>query len=70
MCVQSNTLLLVDVFENFRNAYFEIPALVWQATLKRIKPKLDLLTDIDMLLMVEKGIRGGLCHSIYWYVKS
>ena len=31
--------------------------------------KLDLLTDIDMLLMVEKGIRGGTCHSIYWCAK-
>ena len=70
MCVQSNTLLLVNVSENFRNAYLEIPALVWPAALKRIKPKLDLLTDIDALLMVKKGIRGGLYHSIYWYAKS
>ena len=31
--------------------------------------KLDLLTDNDMLLMVEKGIRGGICHSIYQYAK-
>ena len=30
----------------------------------------DLLTDIDMLLMVEKGIRGGICHSIYQYAKA
>ena len=29
------------------------------------KVKVDLLTDIDMLLMVEKGIGGGICHSIY-----
>ena len=34
------------------------------------KGKLDLLTDIDMLLMVEKGIRRGICHSIYWYAKA
>ena len=39
--------------------------LAWQAVLKNTKIKLDLLTDIDMLLMVEKGIRGGICHSIY-----
>ena len=32
---------------------------------KKTKGKLDLLTDIDMLLMLEKGIRGEICHSIY-----
>ena len=34
------------------------------------KVKLDLLTDINMPLMVEKGIRGGICHSIYRYSKA
>ena len=34
------------------------------------KVKLDLLTDIDILLMVERRIRGGTCHSIYRYVKD
>ena len=72
--------MLSDVFENFRNMCLEIyeldPAkkfsasgLAWQASLQKAKAKLDLLTDIDMLLMVEKGIRGGLCHSIYRYAK-
>ena len=81
MYVQSNTLLLADVFENFRNMCLEIyeldpakflsaPGLAWQAALKKTKVKLDLLTDIDMLLMVEKGIRGGICHSIYRYAKA
>ena len=37
--------------------FLTAPALAWQAALKRTKVKLDLLTDIDMLLMVEKGIR-------------
>ena len=37
---------------------------------KKAKVKLDLLTDIDILLMVEKGIRGRMCHSVYWYVKA
>ena len=62
---QSDTLLLADVFENFRNMclkiykldptkFFSAPRLAWQAALKKTKVKLDLLTDIDMLLMVEK----------------
>ena len=40
------------------------PGLVWQAALKKTKIKLDLLTDIDLLLMVEKCTRGEICHSI------
>ena len=44
--------------------------LVWQAALKDTKIKLDLLTDIDMLLMVEKGIRGGICNAIHQYAKA
>ena len=40
------------------------------STFKKDKVKLDLLIDIDMLLMVEKGKRGGICHSIYWYGKA
>ena len=73
--------MLVDVSENFRNMCLKIyktasakflsaPGLAWQATFKKTKVKLELLTDIDMLLMVEKGIRGGMCQSIYWYVKA
>ena len=65
--VQSDdTLSLADVFENFRNKRLEIyeldhQPLAWQAALKKTKVKLDLLTGIDMLLMVEKGVRGGIC---------
>ena len=79
--VQSDTLLLADVFENFINncvkvyeldpAHFlSAPRLVWQACLKKAKMKLELLTDADMLLMVEKGIRGRICHAIHRYVKA
>ena len=42
--------------------FFIAPGLAWHVVLKKIKVKLDLLTDINMLLMVEKGIRGGTCH--------
>ena len=44
--------------------------LAWQAVLKKIEVKLELLTDINMLLMVEKGIRGGICHAIRRYAKA
>ena len=69
--VQCDTFLLADVFENFRNKCIEIykldlahfvsaPGLAWQACLKITKVELELLTDIDMLLIIEKGSRGGL----------
>ena len=38
--------------------------------LARVKAELDFCTDIKMLLMVEKGIRGGICHSIYQNLKA
>ena len=70
-------MLLVNVFENFQNMYLEIyeldsvhffctPLLAWQVA----KVKSDLLTDINMLLMVEKGIRGRICNSIYRSAKA
>ena len=46
------------------------PALAWQAALKKTKVKLELLTDIDMLLIVEKEIRGGIFHAIHHYAKD
>ena len=72
--VQSDTLLLAHVFENFRNKCIEIheldpahflsaPGFAWQACLKRTQVKLELSTDIDMLLMAEKGIRRGICNT-------
>ena len=78
---QSNTLLLADVSENFRNMcleiykldsskIFSVAVLTWQAALKKTKVKLDFLTDIHVLLMIEKVIRGGICHSIYRYTKA
>ena len=73
--------MLAYVFANFRNMCLKIyeldPAkflsatgLAWQAALKRTKVKLDLLKDTGMLLMIEKGVRGGICHSIYRYAKA
>ena len=68
---QVDVLLLGDVFENFRDIciknhkldpthYYTAPGLAWDAALKITKVELELLSDIDMLLMVEKGIRGGV----------
>ena len=73
--------MLADVFENFRNMCLEIyeldpanflaaPGVGWQGALKKTKVKLDLLTDIDMLLIVGKGIRGGISHAMYQYTKA
>ena len=64
--------MLVGVFENFRSKCLEIygldpvyfvsaPGLAWQACLKKTGVKLELLTDYDMILMIEKSIRGGIC---------
>ena len=79
--VQSDSLLLADVFKNFRDKCIEIyeldpadfwsaPGLAWQACLKNTKVNLKLLTDIGMLLMSEAGIRGGMCQSVYRHAKA
>ena len=79
--VQSDTLLPADIFENFKNMcvkvyeldpahFLSAPGFACQACLKKTKVKLELLTDVDMLLMVSKGIRGGRCHAIYRYAKA
>ena len=81
MYVQCDTFLLADVFENCRNKCIKIyklnpahfssaPGLAWQACLKKTKVESELLTDIDMLLMVEKGTRGGICQAIHRYTKA
>ena len=69
--LKTDVLLLADVFEEFRNIcmenysldpawYYTSPGLSWDALLKHSKVNLELLTDPDMLLMFEKGIRGGI----------
>ena len=75
--LKSDTLLLADVFENFRKMCLKIyhldpakflsaPGLAWQAALKKTEIKLE----IDTLLIVEKGVRGGICHAIHRYSKA
>ena len=79
--VQSDTKLLADVFENFKDKCIEIydphpdhfssaPGLAWQACLKKTRVELGRLTDNDMLIMFEEWIRGGMCQAIHRYAKA
>ena len=81
MYVECDTLLLADVFENFKDKFIDIygldpvhffcaPGLTWQLCLKKTRVELELLTDIDMLWMVENGIRGGMCRAMQRYTKA
>ena len=74
----SDTLLLADVFETFRTTtmkthkvdpahYFTAPGLTWDAMLLFTKIKLELLQDYDQVLMIEAGIRGGICQVSHRY---
>ena len=79
--VRSDTLLLADVFDNFKNAclnnyeldpthFVSLPGLAWQGYLKKTNVELELITDYDILLMIEDGIRGGIFHAIKRYAKA
>ena len=50
--------------------FVSAPGLAWQAFFKKTKVKLELLTDYNMLLMVEKGIRGGICQAMHRYATA
>ena len=79
--VRSDTLLLADIFENFRQSCLEnyeldpahfvsLPGLAWQACLKKTNVEFELLKDYDMLLMIEEGICGGICHAVNRYAHA
>ena len=79
--LKSDVLLLADVFESFRKTclkyykldpchYYTAPGLAWDACLKLTKQELQLLTDYDMLMMFEKGIRGGILHISKRYAEA
>ena len=74
-------MLLADIFENFRQSclkhyeldpvhFVSLPGLAWQACLKKTNVELELLTDYDIVLMVEEGIIGGICHAMQRYAKA
>ena len=79
--LESDILLLADVFENFRKTclqyykldpchYFTSPGLSWDAMLKMTDIKLELMTDIDMFQFIEKGMRGGISYIANRYGKA
>ena len=79
--VQFDTLLLTNIFENFRNMciknheldpshFYSLPGLAWKSCLKKTKVELELITNNDMFLMTEEGIRGGICQATYRYAKA
>ena len=79
--VATDTLLLADVFENFRKVcqekygldpahYYSAPGLSWDALLKKTGVELELLTDLDMHLFIERGMRGGISMASKRYAKA
>ena len=71
--LKADVLLLADVFEKFINTcleyhgldpchHFSIPGLSWNAMLKMTRIKLELISDIDMHLFIEKGMREGISY--------
>ena len=79
--VKTDVVLLVDVFENFRKVcmekygldpahYYTAPGLSWDVLLKKTGVEMELLTDLDMHLFIEKGMRGGISMASKRYAKA
>ena len=62
--------MFIKVYELDLVHFLSASGLAWQACLKKTEVVLELITDVDILLMLEKGIRGGICHAILRYAKA
>ena len=60
----------IEIYGLDPSYFYSAPRLSWQACLKKTDAKLQLLTDYQMLLMVDAGIRGGMCQSTHRYAKA
>ena len=76
--LKTDVILLANVFEAFREVclkndpthFYTAPRLAWKACIKKTKIRLELLLDPDMLLMFERGIRGGITQSVHRWAKA
>ena len=66
----SLTNMCLKIYERDPWKTYPAPGLAWQAALKKAELKLDILTDINMSIMVEIGTKEWICHSIYRYSKA
>ena len=62
--------MCLEIYKLDPALFLTVPYLVWKAALKKAKVKLYILTDVNMLLMVEKGIRGETGSSIHRFAKA
>ena len=62
--------MFLDIYGLDPTYFVPAPGLAWQACLKKTGVKLELITDYDMLLMIEKGIRGRICQATHRYAKA
>ena len=60
----------MEIYELYPAHFLSAPGLRLQACLKKTRVKIELLTDIDMLLIIQDGIRGGICQSIHRYAET
>jgi len=63
-------IVCLETYQLDRAWYYTIPSLAWSSMLKKTEVTLDLLTDIDQILMIERSIRGGVSMCTHRYAKA